>query len=139
MEKVDHIGIAVQDLAAALKFYREQLGLPCLGEEEVAEQKVRTAFLPVGESRLELLQSTDPEGPVGKFIQSRGEGIHHLALRVKNLETVLADLKAKGVRLIDEQPRRGAHGAKIAFIHPKSTNGVLLELCERPEEESSES
>lgn len=134
MAQIDHIGVAVNSIAEALKFYRDQLGISLLGEEEVPEQKVRTAFLPVGEGRIELLEPTDPEGPVSKFLQSRGEGIHHLALRVTHLEEVLADLKARGVRLIDEKPRSGAHGARIAFLHPKSTGGVLLELCERTEE-----
>lgn len=134
MARIDHIGVAVNSIAEALKFYRDQLGISLLGEEEVPEQKVRTAFLPVGEGRIELLEPTDPEGPVSKFLQSRGEGIHHLALRVTHLEEVLADLKAKGVRLIDEKPRSGAHGARVAFLHPKSTGGVLLELCERTEE-----
>ena len=131
LEKIDHIGVAVQDLEQSLRFYRDQLGLGLKGIEEVAEQKVRVAFLPLGESKVELLEPIDPEGPVAKFIESRGEGIHHLAFRVTNLEAKLAQLKAQGVRLIDEKPRYGAGGARIAFLHPKSTGGVLVELCER--------
>jgi len=131
MEKIDHIGIAVRDIEAAMRFYRDCLGLTVTGVEEVAEQKVKVAFFPVGESKVELLQSTDPEGPVAKFIESRGEGVQHISFRVKNIEEKLADLKAKGVRLIDEKPRYGAGGARIAFLHPKSTGGVLVEICER--------
>lgn len=131
MDKIDHIGIAVSDLEKALQFYRDRLGLQPSGSEEVAEQKVRVSFLPVGMSKVELLESTDPEGPVAKFIASRGEGVHHVAFRVSGLEEKLAQLKAAGVRLIDEKPRYGAGGARIAFIHPASTGGVLVELCER--------
>ncbi len=131
LEKIDHIGVAVKDLEAALKIFRDCLGLEMTGVEEVAEQKVKVAFLPVGESKIELLQSTDPQGPVARFIESRGEGVQHIAFRVHNLEEKLAELKAKGVRLIDEKPRYGAGGARIAFLHPKSTSGVLVELCER--------
>ncbi len=131
LENIDHIGVAVKDLEEALKVYRDCLGLEMAGVEEVAEQKVKVAFLPVGDSEIELLQSTDPQGPVARFIESRGEGIQHIAFRVQNLEEKLAELKAKGVRLIDEKPRYGAGGARIAFLHPKSTGGVLVELCER--------
>ena len=130
LEKLDHIGIAVESIDDALEFYRDQLGLELGGIEEVAEQKVKVAFLPIGESRIELLQSTDPEGPVAKYIEKRGQGIQHIAIRVDNIEAALEELKAKGARLIDEQPRIGAGGAKIAFVHPKSSRGVLLELCE---------
>ncbi|MGI5901146.1 MAG: methylmalonyl-CoA epimerase [Desulfitobacteriia bacterium] len=129
--KIDHIGIAVKNLEETLKFYVDTLGLKLQGEEVVEEQKVKVAFLPLGDSEIELLESTEPDGPVAKFIASRGEGIQHIALRVKNLEEALAELKAKGVRLIDEKPRYGAGGAKIAFIHPKATFGTLVELCER--------
>ena len=132
-EKIDHIGIAVKDIEESLKFYRDQLGMEVTGMEEVAEQKVKVAFLPVGESKIELLQSTDPEGAIAKFIDSKGEGIQHVALRVDNIREKLAELKEQGVRLIDEEPRHGAGGAQIAFIHPKSTGGILLELCERKE------
>jgi len=130
-EKIDHVGIAVADLEKALAFYRDQLGLEFKGTEEVEEQKVRVAFFPVGESKIELLESTDPAGPVVKFIEKKGEGVHHLSFRVSDIEGKLKELKERGVALIDEQPRYGAGGAKIAFLHPKSTNGVLIELCER--------
>ncbi len=128
--RVDHIGIAVKSIAESLKFY-EALGLKSVGVEEVAEQKVRVAFLPIGEAEVELLESTAPDGPVAKYIEKNGEGIQHVALRVDNLEAALAEMKAKGVRLIDEKPRYGAGGARIAFVHPRSTGGVLLELSER--------
>jgi methylmalonyl-CoA/ethylmalonyl-CoA epimerase len=128
--RVDHIGIAVKSIAESLKVY-EAMGLKSVGVEEVAEQKVRVAFLPLGEAEIELLESTAPDGPVAKYIEKNGEGIQHLALRVDNLEAALAEMKAKGVRLIDEKPRYGAGGAKIAFVHPRSTGGVLLELSER--------
>jgi methylmalonyl-CoA/ethylmalonyl-CoA epimerase len=128
--RVDHIGIAVKSIIESLKVY-EALGLKSVGVEEVAEQKVRVAFLPLGEAEIELLESTSPDGPVAKYIEKNGEGIQHLALRVDNLEAALAELKAQGVRLIDEKPRYGAGGAKIAFVHPRSTGGVLLELSER--------
>jgi methylmalonyl-CoA epimerase len=131
LQKVDHIGIAVSNIDDALAFYRDQLGLEVGGIEEVPEQKVKVAFLQLGETRLELLQSTDPEGPVAKFIEKRGQGIQHIAIGVDNIQDTLNDLKAKGARLIDEEPRIGAGGAKIAFIHPKSTSGVLMEICER--------
>ena len=129
--KIDHIGIASKSIDQVAPFWNAILGLPMAGRETVEEQKATTAFLPVGESELEILESTSPDGALAKFIETRGEGIQHIALRVDNLEEALRELKAKGVRLIDEKPRRGAGGAKIAFIHPKSTNGVLLELSER--------
>jgi methylmalonyl-CoA/ethylmalonyl-CoA epimerase len=128
--RVDHIGIAVKSIAESLKVY-EAMGLKSVGVEEVAEQKVRVAFLPIGEAEIELLESTSPDGPVAKYIDKNGEGIQHVALRVDNLEAALAEMKAKGVRLIDEKPRYGAGGARIAFVHPRSTGGVLLELSER--------
>ncbi len=130
-KKVDHIGIAVANLEEALKLYCDQLGLVCSGTEVVDEQKVRVAFLPVGESKIELLESTDPDGPVGKFIEKKGEGVHHLSFRVSNIEEKLEQLKQQNVALIDQKPRYGAGGAKIAFLHPKSTGGVLVEICER--------
>ena len=129
--KVDHIGIAVKDLDQAKKFYTEMLGMEAMGEETVEQQKVRVCFIPCGDSEVELLESTSPDGPIAKFIEKNGEGIQHLALRVDNIENALADLKAKGVRLIDETPRYGAGGASIAFVHPKATGGILLELSER--------
>ena len=129
--RVDHIGIAVKDLAESLKFYEEILGLKCAGTETVEEQKVKVAFLPCGDSELELLESTAEDGPIAKFIEKNGQGIQHVAIRVDDIEATLAELKEKGVRLIDEKPRYGAGGAKIAFVHPKATGGVLLELSER--------
>lgn len=132
MEKIDHIGIAVKSLEDSLVFYRDLLGLSEEGREEVTEQQVRVSFLPLGESKVELLEPTTPESPVEKFIQTRGEGIHHVAIRVRHLEEKLQELRDKGVRLLDETPRRGAGGSLIAFVHPRSTGGVLLELCEKP-------
>ena len=129
--KVDHIGIAVKDLAEAKKFYSEMLGIKATGEEVVEQQKVKVCFFPCGDSELELLESTSPDGPIAKYIDKNGQGIQHLALRVNNIEAALADLKAKGVRLIDETPRYGAGGASIAFVHPKATGGILLELSQR--------
>lgn len=131
LSKVDHIGIAVKSIEEALKFYEDALGIKCVGEEIVEEQKVKTAFLPVGDTEVELLESTSEEGTIAKFIEKKGEGIHHIAFRVDNIEKSLEELKAKGIRLIDEKPRLGAGGAKIAFIHPKSTGGVLIEISER--------
>ncbi len=129
--KIDHIGIAVKNLEEALKLYADVLGMENIGTEIVEEQKVKVAFLPCGESELELLESTSPDGPVAKFIEKNGEGLQHIALRVDNIEEALKRLKSKGVRLIDEKPRYGAGGARIAFLHPKATGGILLELSER--------
>jgi len=129
--KIDHLGIAVNSIDQGKNFWSEVLGLAFEGSETVAEQKVTTAFFPVGESEVELLESAAPDGPIAKYLEKKGEGIQHVAFRVANLEAALQELKAKGIRLIDENPRRGAGGAKIAFLHPKSTNGVLVELCER--------
>jgi methylmalonyl-CoA/ethylmalonyl-CoA epimerase len=126
---VDHIGIAVRSLAQAGKFY-EDLGIPLAGEEDVAEQKVRVAFFPMGESRVELLESTDPEGPIGKFVERKGPGLHHIALRVRDLEATLENLAARGYDLIDKVPRAGAGNHRIAFVHPRATGGVLMELVE---------
>lgn len=131
IRKVDHIGVAVRSIEEAAKLYEVLLGLKITATEVVEEQKVKVAFLPTGDSEVELLESTDPEGPVAKFIAARGEGIQHIAFRVDNLEEMLAALKKAGVRLIDEKPRFGAGGAKIAFLHPKETFGALIELCER--------
>jgi methylmalonyl-CoA/ethylmalonyl-CoA epimerase len=128
---IDHIGIAVSSIEESLKFWEGTLGIKCTGEETVADQKVKTAFLPIKESEVELLEATDPESPIAKFIEKKGEGIHHIAIRVSDLEAALSELKEKGVRLIDEKPRRGAGGAMIAFIHPKATGGILLELSQR--------
>lgn len=129
--KVDHIGIAVKSIEEALKFYEGVLGIKCVEQEVVEEQHVRTAFLPVGDTEVELLESTSDDGPIAKFIEKKGEGIQHIAYKVDNIEKALEELKAKGIRLIDEKPRMGAGGAKIAFLHPKSTFGVLIEICER--------
>jgi methylmalonyl-CoA/ethylmalonyl-CoA epimerase len=131
IKKIDHVGIAVKDLDAAIKFYEEILGLKVDMIEENADQKVKIAFIPTGDSEVELLQSTTPDGPIARFIEKNGEGIQHIAFRVDNLEKRLNELKEKGVRLIDEKPRRGGGGALIAFLHPKSTLGTLVELSER--------
>ena len=131
VRKVDHIGVAVSNLEEALKIYTDVLGLKLHGTEVVEEQKVRVAFMPVGDTEIELLESTDPEGPIAKFIEKRGQGIQHIAFRVDNIEEALERMRQKGVRLIDEKPRYGAGGARIAFLHPKATGGVLVELCER--------
>lgn len=129
--KIDHLGIAVHSINEAKKIFQDVLGLQFLGTETVEEQKVTTAFFPVGDSEVELLESTDPEGPIAKYLEKRGEGIQHIAFRVENLEEALAELKERGIKLIDEKPRKGAGGAKIAFLHPKATHGVLIELSER--------
>jgi methylmalonyl-CoA/ethylmalonyl-CoA epimerase len=129
--KIDHLGIAVPSIAEGKNFWSDVLGLPFEGTETVAAQKVTTAFFPVGESEVELLESTSPDGPVAKYIEKRGPGIQHVAFRVDDIEAALAELKAKGIALIDEKPRAGAGGAKIAFLHPKATGGVLVELCQR--------
>ncbi|MDR2528987.1 MAG: methylmalonyl-CoA epimerase [Synergistaceae bacterium] len=128
---VDHIGIAVKSIEGALKFWEGTLGIMCTGVEEVAEQKVKTAFLPIKDTEVELLEPTADDSPVAKFIEKKGEGIHHLAIRVDDVEKALEKLKAQGVRLIDEKPRKGAGGARIAFLHPSATGGILLELSER--------
>lgn len=130
---IEHLGIAVNSIEEALPFYENILGLKCYAVEEVADQKVKTAFLKVGQTKIELLESTDPEGAVGKFIEKRGEGIHHLAFAVEGLADALKEAEEKGIRLIDANPRKGAEGLNIAFLHPKSTIGVLTELCENPD------
>jgi methylmalonyl-CoA/ethylmalonyl-CoA epimerase len=127
---IEHIGIAVNNLEAAISFYEKVLGLSCYNIEIVPEQRVRTAFFMVGQTKIELLESTDPEGPIGKFIEKKGEGIHHIAFAVQNIEQQLVHLEKSGVKLIDKSPRKGAEGLDIAFLHPKSTKGVLIELCE---------
>ncbi|MGB9867625.1 MAG: methylmalonyl-CoA epimerase [Bacillota bacterium] len=131
ISRIDHVGVAVRSIGEAAKLYQDVLGLKVVSEEVVPEQKVKVAFIPVGDSEIELLESTTPDGPVAKFIESRGEGIQHIALRVDNIEAAIEQCKKAGLRLIDEVPRKGAGGARIAFLHPKSTGGVLLELCER--------
>ncbi len=129
--KIDHLGIAVNSVDEGKKFWSDIMGLDFNGSETVAEQKVTTAFFPVGESEVELLESTAPDGPIAKYIDKKGTGIQHVAFRVENIEQALAELKEKGIKLIDQTPRIGAGGAKIAFLHPKATSGVLVELCER--------
>ena len=129
--KIDHLGIAVKSIDEGKKFWTDILGLEFEGSETVETQKVTTAFFPVGESEVELLESTAPDGPVAKYIEKKGEGIQHVAFSVEDIDSALKELKEKGVRLIDETPRKGAGGARIAFLHPKSTNGVLVELCEK--------
>jgi methylmalonyl-CoA/ethylmalonyl-CoA epimerase len=127
---IEHIGIAVADLSKSIEFYEKVFGLKCYSLEEVPEQKVRTAFFMVGQTKIELLESSDPEGPIGKFIASKGEGIHHIAFAVNDIEEKLKHAEESGVRLIDTKPRKGAEGLDIAFLHPKSTGGVLIEICE---------
>lgn len=126
---IEHIGIAVKSLEEAVPFYENILGLTCYAVEEVKDQKVKTAFFQVGQTKIELLESTDPEGPIGKFIEKRGEGIHHLAFAQENVGQALSEAEEKGVRLIDATPRKGAEGLDIGFLHPKSTFGVLMEFC----------
>ena len=133
IKKIDHIGIAVKSIEKTSELFSNILGLKVAGEELVEEQKVKVAFLPLGDSELELLESTSPDGPIARFIEKKGEGIQHIAFRVDNLEKILEKLKDDGVRLIDEKPRYGAGGTKIAFLHPESTNGILIELSERNE------
>lgn len=125
---LDHVGIAVRDLVAALAFYRDSLGLEIEKSEDVVSQRVRAHFIPVGESKLELLEATTPDSPIARYLEKRGPGLHHITLRVENIQAALDQLKSRGVRLIDEQPRRGAEGALVAFIHPSSAGGVLVEL-----------
>lgn len=134
---IEHLGIAVANLEESIKYYENVLGLTCYKIEEVADQKVKTAFFKIGDTKIELLESTAPDGPIGKFIEKKGEGIHHIAFAVENLEGALADVKEKGIKLIDETPRMGAEGLHIAFLHPKSTHGVLTEFCEDKSKKSS--
>ena len=129
---IEHIGIAVNSLEEAIPYYEKVLGLKCYAVEEVADQKVKTAFFKVGQTKIELLESTDPEGPVGKFLEKKGEGVHHIAFAVEGLQAKLDLAAERGVVLIDKTPRKGAEGLNIAFLHPKSTFGVLTELCEDP-------
>lgn len=129
--KINHLGIAVNSINEGKKFWTDVLGLEFEGAETVEEQKVTTAFFPVGDSEIELLESTSPDGPVAKFIEKKGAGFQHVAFQVEDIVAALAELKEKGVQLIDQVPRIGAGGAKIAFLHPKATGGILVELCER--------
>ncbi|MDA3816029.1 MAG: methylmalonyl-CoA epimerase [Prolixibacteraceae bacterium] len=126
---IEHIGIAVRDLDEAIAYYKDKLGLECYAVEEVAEQKVKTAFFKVGDTKIELLESTDPEGPIGKFVEKKGPGVHHLAFAVDNVDKALSEAESNGVQLIDKQKRKGAEGLSIGFLHPKSTLGVLTEFC----------
>ena len=130
LTKVNHIGIAVNSLEASIPFYRDQLGMTFEGTEVVAEQKVKVAFLQIGESRIELLEPTADDSPIAKFLEKKGEGVHHTAYEVEDIEAALSKLKEQGVRLIDEKPRLGAHNSQIAFLHPKATGGVLTEICQ---------
>jgi methylmalonyl-CoA/ethylmalonyl-CoA epimerase len=127
---IEHIGIAVKSLEQAIPFYEKVLGLECYSIEEVKDQKVKTAFFKIGQTKIELLESTDPEGPIGKFIEKKGEGIHHIAYAVEEVNQALADVEKAGVQLIDKSGRKGAEGLNIGFLHPKSTLGVLTELCD---------
>ena len=129
--KIDHLGIAVNSIDDGKSFWTDVLGLKCEGTETVEGQKVTTAFFPVGDSEVELLESTSPDGPVAKFIEKKGAGFQHVAFRVANIEEALKELKEKGIQLIDEEPRIGAGGAKIVFLHPKATGGILVEISER--------
>lgn len=126
---IEHIGIAVVSLEESIPYYEKVLGLKCYAIEEVTDQKVRTAFFKVGHTKIELLESTDPEGPIGKFIEKKGPGVHHLAFAMENVGIALQDAADQGVRLIDQQPRKGAEGLQIGFLHPRSTQGVLTEFC----------
>ena len=130
LKKINHIGIAVKSLENSIPFYRDQLGMTFEGTEEVTDQKVKVAFLQIGESRIELLEPTSEDSPIAKFLEKKGEGVHHMAYEVDDVVAALADLKDKGIRLIDETPRRGAHNSLIAFLHPKATGGVLTEICQ---------
>ncbi|MCK9426712.1 MAG: methylmalonyl-CoA epimerase [Ignavibacteriaceae bacterium] len=129
--KIEHIGIAVKNLTEAISYYENILGLKCYAIEEVADQKVKTAFFMVGETKIELLEATSDDSPVAKFIAKKGEGLHHIAFAVNGLNNILSELESKGVQLIDKQPRKGAEDMNIAFLNPKSTFGVLTELCEK--------
>jgi len=128
---IEHIGIAVKNLDESISFYENLLGIKCYKIEQVADQKVRTAFFKVAETKIELLESTDNDSPINKFIKQKGEGVHHIAFAVNNIEDKLKTTKDKGIQLIDKKPRKGAEGLNIAFLHPKSTHGVLIELCEK--------
>ncbi len=131
IKHIDHIGIAVKSIEEAEKFFTDILGLKLQKLETVEDQKVKTGFFPITDIELELLESTEPDGLIAKFIEARGEGVQHIAFRVENIDNALKEFQEKGVRLIDKEPRKGAAGARIAFIHPKETHGVLVELCEK--------
>jgi methylmalonyl-CoA/ethylmalonyl-CoA epimerase len=135
--KLDHIGIAVESIERSLIFY-ESIGIELAKTEVVADQKVRVAILPVGETRIELLETLDPDGPVGKFLAKKGQGLHHIAVRVENISGTIDKLTAQGIELIDKVPRKGAGNSLIAFVHPRSTGGVLLELTEKQDERKAD-
>jgi methylmalonyl-CoA/ethylmalonyl-CoA epimerase len=128
---IEHLGIAVKNLEESIPYYENLLGVKCYNIEEVKDQRVKTAFLLVGETKIELLESTDPDGPIGKFLEKKGEGIHHIAFAVDNVTDALAEAEAQGISLIDKVSRRGAEGMNIGFLHPKSTHGVLIEFCSK--------
>jgi methylmalonyl-CoA/ethylmalonyl-CoA epimerase len=128
---IEHIGIAVENLSESIQYYEEVLGLKCYAVEEVVDQKVKTAFFLVGSTKIELLESTSPDGPIGKFIEKKGQGIHHIAFAVPDTDQALKQAEEKGVQLVDKVSRKGAEGLKIGFLHPKSTHGVLTELCSK--------
>lgn len=135
LEKIEHIGIAVKNLDNSIELFEKLLNIKCYKIENVEDQKVRTAFFKIGETKLELLESTSPDGPIAKFIEKKGEGVHHIAFAAEGLHAALNELGEKGIRLIDSEPRKGAEDLEIAFLHPKSTNGVLIELCEEANKE----
>ncbi len=137
LNKIEHIGIAVKDINAAIRYYQRVLGLECYNVEEVRDQKVRTAFFMVGETKIELLESLDDDGPIAKFIEKKGEGVHHIAFGVDSVADSLKEAEEKGIQLIDKAPRKGAENMNIAFLHPKSTFGVLTEFCEEGELENN--
>jgi len=128
---IEHIGIAVKNVKEAINFYENILGLKCYGTEVVEDQNVKTAFFKLGQTKIELLETTEPDGPVGKFIEKKGEGIHHIAFAVKDIEQSIRDVESQGIKLINNTPHPGAEGFEIVFLHPKSTGGVLIELCEK--------
>ncbi len=128
---IEHIGIAVKSIEESIPYYEKILGLKCYAIEEIKDQKVKTAFFIIGQTKIELLESTDPEGPIGKFIEKRSEGIHHIAFSVEDIDNCLSEAESKGIQLIDKTSRKGAEGLDIAFLHPKSTHGILTELCEK--------
>jgi methylmalonyl-CoA/ethylmalonyl-CoA epimerase len=128
---IEHIGIAVKSIEEGIPFYENLLGTKCYAVEEVKDQKVKTAFFMIGQTKIELLESTDPEGPIGKFIEKKGTGIHHIAFAVENADNALKEAEANGIQLIDKQSRKGAEGMNIGFLHPKSTQGILIEFCSK--------
>jgi methylmalonyl-CoA/ethylmalonyl-CoA epimerase len=132
IKKIEHIGLAVKDLQTSIRYYEEVFGLKCYKIEKIEDQYVNTAFFMIGDTKLELLESTTPDGPIAKHIEKRGEGMHHIAFEVDDISSALREAESRGIQLIDREPRKGAEGFRIAFLHPKSTQGVLTELCEKP-------